>query len=256
MEAEHALPGGNASGSVVRLGDTVRKLWTVSTPSVISFVEAIRGAGVDAPAPLGRDEMGRQIQEFVPGRLAMDSDPLSLSELHRVGSLVRSIHDASQNFVPEAGAVWETAIPAPGNEIVCHNDLAPWNLMTGDRWVFIDWDAAAPSTRLWDLAYAAQAFTLNDTGREPEEAARALTAFVDGYGPDRVTRERLPAAISRRTEAMYDLLHSSNLTGKEPWGSMFMTGHGEAWKAATRYVNTHRELWSVALAAQPRAKAE
>jgi hypothetical protein len=256
VEPAQALAGGNASGAVVRIGDTVRKLWAAATPSVISFVEAIRAVGVDAPAPMGRDELGRQIQEFVPGRLAMDSDPLSLAELRRVGALVRAIHDSSTNFVPQADAVWETAIPAPGDELVCHNDLAPWNLILGDRWVFIDWDAAAPSTRLWDLAYAAQAFTLADTGREPEEAARALAAFVDGYGADREMRERLPAAMSRRTEAMYDLLHSSNLAGKEPWGSMFAAGHGEHWKAATHYVNAHRERWSVALATHPRTEAD
>ncbi len=256
METEQTLAGGNSSGAVVRIGDTVRKLWTAATPSVISYVEAIRAAGVDAPAPMGCDEMGRQIQEFIPGRLAMDSDRLSLPQLHRVGSLVRAIHDASRNFVPHADAVWDTAISAPGDELVCHNDLAPWNLIMGDRWVFIDWDAAAPSTRLWDLAYAAQAFTLSDTSRQPEEAARELAAFVDGYGADREMRERLPASISRRTEAMYDLLHSANLAGREPWGSMFTAGHGQAWKAATRYVDTHRERWSVALATHPRTEAE
>lgn len=39
-------------------------------------------------------------------------------------------------------------------------------------------DTAAPSTRLWDLAYAAQAFTLSDTNQAPEEAAQNLTAFT------------------------------------------------------------------------------
>ena len=166
VEVEQALAGGNASGPVVRVGDTVRKPWTSATPSVLSFVEAIRAAGVDAPAPMGRDEAGRQVQELVPGRLAMDSDPLSLPELHRVGALVRAIHDASSDYVPPAYAVWETAITAPGDDLVCHNDLAPWNLIVGERRVFIDWDAAAPSTRLWDLAYAAQTFTLSDIGLE------------------------------------------------------------------------------------------
>jgi len=164
VDEEEALAGGNAGGAVVRIGDTVRKPWTAAAPSVVSFVEHLRESGVDAPAPLGRDDEGRQVQEFVPGRLAMDADPLTLSELHRVGEMVRAIHDASAAFVPPPGAVWETAIPAPAAELVCHNDLAPWNLMVGDRWLFIDWDASAPSTRLWDLAYAAQAFTLNDPG--------------------------------------------------------------------------------------------
>lgn len=132
-----------------------------------------------------------------------------------------------------------------------HNDLGPWNLITGERWVFIDWDAAAPSTRLWDLAYEAQTFRLSDVSLEPEKAARGLAAFVDGYGADGRMRERLPDALSRRTETMYELLYSSNLAGKEPWASMFADGHGEHWKAAAHYVEVHRDVLTAALAPSP-----
>ena len=144
MNNEEPLEGGNASGSVVRIGDTVRKPWSATTASVVAFVDALRSLGVDAPAPMGRDEHGRQVQEFVPGTLAINADPLSRADLHRVGGMVRAIHDASTTYVPPDDAVWETAIPAPASELVCHNDLAPWNLLVGDRWMFIDWDAAAP----------------------------------------------------------------------------------------------------------------
>lgn len=62
---EEPLEGGNASGAVVRIGETVRKPWSASTASVVAYVEALRSAGVDAPTPMGRDEYGRQVQEFV-----------------------------------------------------------------------------------------------------------------------------------------------------------------------------------------------
>lgn len=249
METEHSLAGGNASGAVVRVGQTVRKPWTAATSSVVSLMEAVRAAGVDAPAPMGRDAKGRQVQELVPGRLAMDAGRLPDAGLWRVGRLVRAIHDAAENYAAAPGAVWETAIPAPGAELVCHNDLAPWNLIVGERWVFIDWDAAAPSTRLWDLAYSAQAFTLNDAGLAPAAAGRGLAAFVDGYGADAGMRAALPAAMVRRTAAMHRLLESSHAAGREPWGSMFIQGHGEHWDTVTRYVDRHRDTWSAALAA-------
>ncbi|MCR2827508.1 phosphotransferase [Microbacterium sp. zg.Y909] len=245
---EQALTGGNASGAaVVRVGDTVRKPWTAATPSVVRYVETLRAAGVDAPAPLGRDDQGRQVQEFIPGTLAIDAGRLSEADLHRAGSIVRGIHDASATYIAEPDATWQTAIPAPGDELICHNDLAPWNLLIGERWVFIDWDAAAPSTRLWDLAYAAQAFTLNDTTRPPDESARDLAAFVDGYGADAQLRSDLPAAMIRRTEAMYDLLRSSQRAGTEPWATMFTEGHGEHWQAVSRYVQAHEAVWRAAL---------
>lgn len=244
---EEPLEGGNTSDGVVRIGGTVRKPWTASTANVVAFVEALRSAGVDAPAPMGRDGHGRQVQEFVPGTLAINADPLSQAELHRVGGMVRAIHDASMTYVPPRDAVWETAIPAPASELVCHNDLAPWNLLIGDRWTFIDWDAAAPSTRVWDLAYSAQAFTLSDTSRDPRHAADDLAAFLDGYRADDSMRRLLPDVMAERTAAMYNLLRNSHDAGKEPWASMFTAGHGDHWASADNYVRSHRDTWLEAL---------
>lgn len=250
MDGEQLLDGGNVADTVVRIGQTVRKPWTESTPYVVDFMTAVREAGVDVPAVLGRDNQDRQITEFVPGRLALESPPLTHAELRRVGVMVRAIHDASETFVPSPDAQWTGAIPAPGNDLVCHNDLAPWNLLIGDRWVFIDWDAAAPSTRLWDLAYAAQAFTLSDTTLPPEQAAGNLRAFVvDGYGAERSLREQLPKAMHERAAAMLHLLESSHTTGREPWGSMYVQGHGKHWRAATDYVRVHQKIWTAALLA-------
>lgn len=245
---EEVLAGGNASGPVVRVGDTVRKPWTEATPSVHDFVTALRARGVDAPEPLGRDDHGRQVIEFVPGTLALGGPRLTGDDLRRVGALIRSIHDAAAAYEPAADATWHTAIPAPGEELVCHNDLAPWNLVTGDRWVFIDWDAAAPSTRLWDLAYAAQAFTLSDSHRDAEEAAGDLAALIAGYGADLTMRSALPRAMQERTAAMLALLEGAAETGEEPWASMCADGHGAHWADALRYVREHQAVWARALA--------
>lgn len=252
MDGEQLLSGGNASGAVVRIGSTVRKQWADASPSVLEFMTAMREAGVDVPAVYGRDEQGRQVTEFIPGQLALESAPLTHAQLGRVGALVRAIHDASMTFAPDGEAVWSTAIPAPGTELICHNDLAPWNLIIGDRWVFIDWDAAAPSTRLWDLAYSAQAFTLSNTDQTPQEAAGNLVAFVNGYGADRALRAELPKAMYRRAAAMLELLNSSHDTGREPWASMYSDGHGDHWRAATDYAKHHQSIWSEALLARAR----
>ncbi|WP_449408417.1 phosphotransferase [Microbacterium maritypicum] len=247
MHDDEELSGGNAGGEVRRVGGTVRKAWNESTPSVHAFVRALRDRGIDAPEPLGRDDQGRQILEFVPGVLALDAPRLTSAELHRAGAQVRAIHDIASQFTPAADAVWETAIPAPGADLICHNDLAPWNLLTGERWVFIDWDAAAPSTRLWDLAYAAQAFTLSRVHDAPAVAAADLRAFVDGYAADDELRSQLPDAMRDRATAMLDLLRSSHEIGREPWSSMYVDGHGAHWSAAVDYVTAHRDVWLDAL---------
>lgn len=196
---------------------------------------------------MGSDEHGRQVQEFIPGTLAIHADPLSQADLYRVGEMVRAIHDASATYIPPEDAVWETAIPAPASELVCHNDLAPWNLLIGDRWMFIDWDASAPSARVWDLAYSAQAFTLSGTSRDPSLAADDLSAFVDGYRADDSMRRLLPDAMAERTAAMYNMLRRSHNAGKEPWASMFTAGHGDHWLSMDNYVRSHRNTWAEAL---------
>lgn len=247
MDVEENLAGGNVRDGVVRIGSTVRKPWADSTPSVFEFMTAVREAGVDVPAVIGRDEQGRQVTEFVAGRLALEADPFTHAELRRVGAMVRAIHDASERFTPSQNAQWRTAVPPPGSDLICHNDLAPWNLIIGDRWTFIDWDASAPSTRLWDLAYAAQAFTLSDFNQIPAEAARNLSAFVDGYEADAGLRGQLPEAMYGRAAAMYHLLKSSHEAGYEPWGSMYADSHGDHWRAATSYAQRHQALWARAL---------
>lgn len=244
---EIPLDGGNASGGVARVGDTVRKPWTGSTPAVSEFVTRIAERGIDVPRPLGRDDRGRQIIEFVPGTLAMHRGPLTLVELGRVGRLVRAIHDASVGFEPSEDARWDALLPVPDADLICHNDLAPWNLIVGERWVFIDWDGAGPSTRLWDLAYAAQAFTLNDSSEPPEMAGRRLAAFVDGYHADRELRADLPHAMGERAAAMHELLRTSHASGREPWATMYVEGHGDHWLRAAEYVREHRTVWEAAL---------
>lgn len=117
----------------------------------------------------------------------------------------------------------------------------------GERLVFIDWDSAAPSTRLWGLAYAAQTFVLSNVSIPPGQAAQSLVAFVDEYRATGSLRKKLPATMGYRAKAMYDLLRTSHETSREPWADMFASGHGDHWRAVTRYVGNHQPAWERAL---------
>lgn len=242
------LTGGNASEIVVRIGNTVRKPWLENSAAVQSYLSALRSSGVDVPQPLGRDEHGRSTVEYIEGELAMDHLPLGRDDLLRVGRMIRQIHDASETVVIRNPGNWKMLLPAENPNLMCHNDLAPWNLIMGDRWVFIDWDGAGPSTRLWDLAYAAQSFGLLFDGQPVNDAALRLRAVVDGYGADAALRKALPAAMAKRTAAMFDLLKSSHETGVQPWADMYVNGHGEHWRTAAHYVARNQATWEQALA--------
>jgi len=76
-KTEHALGGGNVAAGVVRVGDTVRKPAGFWTPAVDTLLTHLRRAGfTGAPRPLGRDDQGRQVLEYVPGPIAMDQPQL------------------------------------------------------------------------------------------------------------------------------------------------------------------------------------
>lgn len=204
---------------------------------------ALRTEGIDLPATHGRDDRGRLVIDYVPGTMAIDIAPLPDDIVRRAGALVRSIHDASAPLgVPDG------ILPAPHRELVCHNDLGTWHLVVdGDRLVFIDWDGAAPSSRLWDLAYAATACAHLFPGADVAASARRLTAFLAGYDADADLRAALPRTLEQRARAMYDLLHDSYATtGLQPWAEMYGEGHGDLWRETAAFIAGHRQAWAEA----------
>ena len=246
VEIEVPLPGGNVADGVVRVGATVRKPVTAATPAVEAVLRHLERVGfTGAPRSLGRDEQGRQVLEYVDGPLAHEVSPMTTPELARLGRLVRNLHEALAGFVAPAGARWEVVIPPDHEDLVCHHDLAPWNLvLAADRWVFIDWDGAGPGSRLWDLAYAATTCTPLQPGGDPVSDATRLRALVDGYGADHIQRCQLPALIESHTRGMFDLLVDGARTGRQPWARLHAEGHAQHWGLAADYVGRYADVFA------------
>src|SRR5687768_8521318 len=135
-EPEVELVGGNVT-PVVRVGDTVRRAmgpWSGAVHALLRHVEAVGFDG--APRVLGVDQRGREILTFVAGEVGhypLSGWMWSDAVLGAVGRLLRRYHDATVGFEPPAGAAWRMVYPDPArHEVICHNDVAPYNAVFRD----------------------------------------------------------------------------------------------------------------------------
>jgi len=164
--AEEVLRGG-FSTLVVRRGDTVHRTASPWTPTVHALLRHLRSVGLTrVPRPLGFDEQGREVLEFIEGSTAWWPWPEALGSdagLLAVAELVRELGEALTSFVEPLGAVWYGG-PRQGSHegsvlVVRHGDLGPWNTVwrDGELVALIDWDTAEPAPPGWDVAQAAVA---------------------------------------------------------------------------------------------------
>jgi hypothetical protein len=252
--SEVPLRGGNVSSGVVRVGDTVRRPVGPWTPAVHALLRHLHAAGYEgAPRPMGLDERGREVLSFIPGAVAWPDNVHLLDgddQLRRVARLIREFHDAVAGFRPPPDAEWQALIPAEGSGIIAHHDLAPWNLVIGEQqWAFIDWDCAAPGSRLWDLAYAMHGFVplSANPGYQRGDAPRRMRLLADEYGLRQAQRELLVPMLARRTLAMHEFLARQAARGAQPWARLWRQGHGAAWRADTDYIAEREDSWRRAM---------
>jgi hypothetical protein len=175
------LPGGFVN-AVVRVGDTVRRPASPSGGFVRELLEFLgRCHWPGAPRHLGFDELGREVLTFRAGHVAwQETQPAEVrsdESLVAVARLVRQLHDLT------AGTDL-----AGDQEVVCHNDLSPKNTVYRDLGgglrpvAFIDWDLAAPGSRVHDVAHVCWQYVGLGPGVDAGEAARLVRLVADAYG--------------------------------------------------------------------------
>ncbi len=254
---EHELPldGGNLNPEVVRAGDTVRRSAGPWTPAVHDLLRHLATRSYPAPRPLGIDEEGQEVLTFIPGECAHPDNLAVLNTdaaMRRAGGLIAAYHRAQAGYASPPDAVWRTEgrDPTGSTEVIAHNDLAPWNLIIGSsRWVFIDWDLAAPGRRMWDLAWAAHSFVglWPDSTLTHDETVRRIAAFCDGAEVETLDRPHLLDVVIERTRHHSELLRSKARDGNAEYQRLVAAGHADAWGQASDYVSVNCDRWSKAL---------
>lgn len=233
---------------VERVGDTIRRTtgqWTAAVHALLRHLEA---SGFDAaPRVLGIDEQGREMLSYTEGEEAGWSD----EELAGVGSLVRRYHDATASFVPPTEARWQSLLGTPEvHEVVCHNDLSPWNTVyrDGAPVLLIDWDLTAPGPRLWDVAWAVYRYvplfdddSCRRLGIPIQPRARRVRTFCDAYGLEE--RDRLFETVCARIDALVESARVWGEAGRPGWREVWRDTGGRQWLAGREYVASHAREW-------------
>jgi Ser/Thr protein kinase RdoA (MazF antagonist) len=176
--------------SVERRGDTVVRPVAPWTGSVHALLAHVRERGIAwLPDPLGV-ENGRAAVSWVEGDVPAYPMPewvWAHAVLERAARMLRAFHDATGGF-ERAGRTWALPAREPA-EVICHNDFAPYNLAFRDGLPAgaIDFEAASPGPRAWDLAYLAYRLVPLADPANPElppaaDPAGRLAALCAAYG--------------------------------------------------------------------------
>ncbi|MEU4740504.1 aminoglycoside phosphotransferase family protein [Actinosynnema sp. NPDC023658] len=197
---EELLTGGGLN-EVVRVGSTVRRPTGPWTPNVHRLLEHLAPLGI-APVVHGVDERGREVLSYLEGEVGHPPLPQWLrtdAVLVAVARMVRRLHDASVALVGtdrsdgsdgsvevsrEGEGGWQFPAVSPV-EVICHNDLAPYNMVFRDGLPVgvIDFDGARPGPRWWDVAYTAYCLVpLSPEFGTVDEQRRRAELFCDAYG--------------------------------------------------------------------------
>lgn len=245
---------GGTLNAVVRVGETVRRPVGPWTPAVHALLRHLRHRGFElAPEPLGVDELGHEILQYLPGTTVGWSLPwpdLVRSEelLIEVGEVTARYHRVVTDFRPAGTVLWQSGPEAlDSSEIVCHHDLAPYNMVFNEHRLvgIIDWDLAGPGSARSELAFVAwQWVPLHGPlvsrhlgWPEPPDRVRRLRLLLDAYGLD--DRSGFIDAVIKRIRYNRDIMIGRAAAGNQAYQALIDQGHVIGMEEALTYLTEH-----------------
>ncbi len=248
-DPEVPLSGGTLN-AVVKVGDTVRRPAGPWTPTVHALLRHIRAEGFDlAPEPLGLDQAGREILGYIDGDTVGWALPWpawirSADMLEQVGKATALYHRAVAGFRPGGVVPWQSgSAPLGESQIVCHNDLAPYNVVVagGRLQGVIDWDLAGPGSPQSDLAFVAWQWVplhgplvTRAMGWSEAERSSRLQILLDAYGL--ADRDRFIEAVVARVVLNRKVMLDRAQAGDPGYRALVEQGHVAGMDEALSYL--------------------
>jgi len=251
-DVEIPLSGGNSSGLVVRVGDSVRKTTKKCSSTVHRLLEFLEAEGFSAsPRFLGTDDKNREILSYLDGSCEITPEAWRSSEiLQSSAHLLRDLHDTTARYQPSDDDQWSYTYPdKTRHEVICHNDFGLYNLVVKDGRCcgIIDFDLAGPGPRLRDVAYAAYwmvPLSLHADDMKPhsdqdiENGSARLKLFCKTYGlkPDKLLLDM----VSEVLHYMGDDRAMTEAFGKDITATLMADGHLDHWSMEAIAFDRHR----------------
>jgi Ser/Thr protein kinase RdoA (MazF antagonist) len=194
--AEEILNGGpENAGTVVRIGDTVRRprgAGHVVVEALLIHLESVGFTG--SPRLRGIDRSDRQILDYLDGETHatppwQQDDDANAAALGVLAGWLRRLHVATSSFQPPGEHEPKRALPIPG-DVWTHGDVGYPNIVYRQREIvgLIDWEFAAPAHRCCDLAgliataVRAPRHDAEDNDRRERAVKLAMSAVATSYG--------------------------------------------------------------------------
>jgi hypothetical protein len=260
---EVALPKGDVTEGVVRVGATVRRPRQAQSGFVAAYLRHLERVGfTGAPRFLGVDDRGRDVLDYLAGDVP-GAPPEAWACTDRVvegiGRLLRALHDASAGYSPPPGEPWfgsDATVELPAEladlvgvpELVSHCDVTPQNVVFrgGEPVALIDFDLARPIRRVLDVLNTAMWWV---PLQHPEDRAPAhagvdaparLRLLLDAYGLPAADRGELLDVADRSWRRSWLTMRYNAEHRGGGWARMWADGVGDvierrrAWFGAER----------------------
>src|SRR5690554_280050 len=159
-ESNNILSGGNLNSPILN-NNLIYKDATAATNTIHELLSYVRAQGIDwIPKSYGLNSKDKHVLSYIDGFVPQETPDWIWNEdiLIEIALRLRQWHDATVNFKYEK-AHWLLDNDEI-NEVICHNDFAPYNCVFKNKNFkgLIDFDVCSSGSRIWDIAYTSYRF--------------------------------------------------------------------------------------------------
>lgn len=258
---------GGREGSIKRKGKRVYRPAQEWTPTVHRFLNSLRENDFfAAPIPYEITDEGEEVVCFLEGDVYNEELPqLQQSDetLLSVAKLIRQYHKASIPFLNELNGteLWMLQ-PREPYEIICHGDIAPYNMvMNGNTTTgIIDFDTIHPGPRIWDIAYAVYRWVPLMAPENPEsfgtteDQLRRLHLFLDAYEELNGSTDTVLYMVIERLRSIVAFMKKKAIEGDLKFQKDIAEGHHLGFLRDITYVTELIHTWFPSLEYSPDPK--